>query len=91
MLDLQVTDLTTNNENLPPTLDPQNKKIAPQLNQMFKKTRRGMWIDETFEVVMDVIERGIYSLRKANRSWNLPMSSLVDHLHGKTKSRKMGP
>jgi len=49
-----------------------------------------MWIDERLEVAMDVIEKGTHSLRNASRSWNLPMSSLVDHLHGKTKSRKMG-
>jgi hypothetical protein len=49
-----------------------------------------MWINETLEVAMDVIERRTHSLRRANRSWNLPMSSLVDHLHGETKSRKMG-
>jgi hypothetical protein len=58
---------------------------------MFLKTRRGMWIDERLEVTMAVIERGTHSLRKANSSWNLTMNSLVDHLHGKTKYRKMGP
>jgi hypothetical protein len=57
---------------------------------MFSKTRRGMWIDEMLEVAMDVIEKGTHSLRKANRSWNFPMSSLVDHLNVKTKSKKMG-
>jgi hypothetical protein len=57
---------------------------------MFEKTRRGMWIDETLEVAMDVIERGTHSLRKASRSWNLPMNSLVDHLHGETKFKKLG-
>jgi hypothetical protein len=57
---------------------------------VFSKTKRGMWIDETLEVTMDVTERGTHSLRRANRSWNIPMSSLVDHLNGKTKSRKMG-
>jgi hypothetical protein len=50
-----------------------------------------MWIDEMLEVAMDVIEGGTHSLRRASRSWNLPMNSLIDHLHGKTKSRKMGP
>jgi hypothetical protein len=42
------------------------------------KTRRGMWIDETLEVVMDVIERGTHSLRRANKSWNIPMNSLTN-------------
>jgi hypothetical protein len=35
---------------------------------------------------MDVIERGAHSIRRVNKSWNIPMSSLVDHLNEKTKS-----
>jgi hypothetical protein len=50
-----------------------------------------MWIDETLKSAMDVVERGTHSLKKANKSWNIPMSSIVDHLNGKTMSRKLGP
>ncbi len=50
-----------------------------------------MWTNEVLEEAMDVIEKGTHSIRKANKSWNIPMSSLVDHLNGKTKSRKMRP
>ncbi len=50
-----------------------------------------MWTNEVLKVAMDAIKRGTHSLRKANKSWNIPMNSLVNHLHGKTKSRKMGP
>jgi hypothetical protein len=57
---------------------------------MPSKTRRGMWIDETLEVLMDVIERVTHSLKKATKSWNIPMNSLADHLNGKTRSMKMG-
>jgi hypothetical protein len=32
MLDLQVVDHVINKENLPLVIDPQNKKLAPQLN-----------------------------------------------------------
>jgi len=32
MLDLETTDPTTNKENLPLTSNPQNKRLAPQLN-----------------------------------------------------------
>jgi hypothetical protein len=39
---------------------------------------------------MDIIEKGTHSIRRANKSWNIPTSSLVDHLNGKTISRKMG-
>jgi hypothetical protein len=39
---------------------------------------------------MDAIENGITSLKKASRHWNIPFTSLFDHLYGKTKSRKFG-
>jgi hypothetical protein len=54
------------------------------------KTRKGMWTDETLKVVMDVIEKGTHSLRRARKSWNIPMNSLVDQLNGKIRSMKMG-
>ncbi len=43
------------------------------------------------EATMDVVERGTHSLRRANKSWNTPMNSIIDHLNGKTIFRKMGP
>ncbi len=49
-----------------------------------------MWTNETLKATMDVVERGTHSLRRVNRLWNIPMNSLIDHLNGKTKSRKMG-
>ncbi len=49
-----------------------------------------MWINEMLEIAMDVVERWAHSLRRANKSWNIPMSSIVDHLNGKTISEKMG-
>jgi hypothetical protein len=55
------------------------------------KTKIGIWIDETLEAAMDVVERKTHYLRKANKSWNIPMGSIVDHLNGKTISRKLGP
>ncbi len=39
---------------------------------------------------MDVIE-GTYSMKKATKQWNIPLISLLDHLNGKIKSRKIGP
>jgi hypothetical protein len=54
-------------------------------------TRKDMWTNEALETTMDVVERVTRSLRKANRSWNIPMSSLSNHLNGKTRSRKIGP
>jgi len=49
-----------------------------------------MWIDETLELRMDAIENGTFSIRMANKVWNIPMGSIFNHLNGKTKSRKMG-
>jgi len=40
---------------------------------------------------MEIIKKGIHSLRKANQSWNISLTSLSDHLNGKTRSKKMGP
>jgi hypothetical protein len=79
MLHLQAINLIINKENIPPTFDPQNKKLTPHLNQVPSKTRRS-----------NCIERGIHSLKKANMSLNTELSSLADHLNGRTKSLKMG-
>jgi len=57
---------------------------------MFSKIRKGMWTNGTLKTIMDVVEKGTHSLRRVSRLWNIPMSSLINHLNGKTKSRKMG-
>jgi hypothetical protein len=53
--------------------------------------RKGMWIDEALELTMDAIENGTFSLWKANKAWNIPMSSISNHLNGKTRSKKIEP
>jgi hypothetical protein len=40
---------------------------------------------------MDTIERGFMSLRKSSWYWNIPLTSLLNHLIGKIMSRKCGP
>jgi hypothetical protein len=40
---------------------------------------------------MDAMERGDTSLRKVAKYWNIPLTSLLDHLNGRTRSRKVGP
>jgi hypothetical protein len=37
---------------------------------------------------MDVIEGGLTSLRKVSRHWNIPLTSLSNHLYGKTTFKK---
>ncbi len=61
------------------------------MNQVLLTTRRDMWTYEPSELAMDVVENGTYSLRKASRAWNIPMSFVFDHLNEKPISRKMGP
>jgi len=49
------------------------------------------WTNQQLEDAMDIMERGQTSLRKANRLWNIPLTSLSNHLNGKTTTQKMGP
>jgi hypothetical protein len=49
---------------------------------------RSKWSTQALEKAMDVIERGTTSLRKANRHWNISLTSMFDHLYGKARSRK---
>jgi hypothetical protein len=79
-----------NKENFPFALEPQSKRSS-QMNQVLLTTRRDMWTYEPSELAMDVVENGTYSLRKASRAWNIPMSFVFDHLNEKPISRKMGP
>jgi hypothetical protein len=49
-----------------------------------------MRIDDALEITMDVVERGTYSLIKANKTWNIIFNSFSNHLNGKTRCRIMG-
>jgi hypothetical protein len=40
---------------------------------------------------MDTIERRFMSLKKVSWYWNIPFTSLLDHLVGKIVSRKCDP
>jgi len=40
---------------------------------------------------MHTIEKRFMSLRKVSWYWNIPLTSLLDHLIGKIMSRKCGP
>jgi hypothetical protein len=42
------------------------------------------------EVAMDTMERGQLSLKKVIKFWDILITSLLDHLNGKAKSRKQG-
>jgi hypothetical protein len=51
---------------------------------------RGKWTNETLEEAIDVVENGITSLKKVKRHWNIPLTSLSNHLYGNTRSKKLG-
>ncbi len=42
-------------------------------------------------VDMDTMENCFTSLQKANQTWNIPFTSLSNHLTSKTRSMKHGP
>jgi hypothetical protein len=50
-----------------------------------------MGTNETLKEVMDAIESKTYSLKRANKSWNIPLSSFFDHLNRKIRFEKVGP
>jgi len=52
---------------------------------------KGKWLNKTLEEAMDVVESGITSLKKASKHYNIPLTSLFDHLYGKTTFRKLEP
>jgi hypothetical protein len=40
---------------------------------------------------MDAIESKTYSLKRVNKSWNIPLSPFFDHFNGKTRFKRVGP
>jgi hypothetical protein len=40
---------------------------------------------------MDTMGRGHISLQKKTMYWNIPLTSLSNHLNGRTKNKKVGP
>jgi hypothetical protein len=38
---------------------------------------------------MEVVERGINTMRKASRNWGIPLSFLRNHLNGRIKSKRI--
>jgi hypothetical protein len=43
---------------------------------------KGKWTNEALKEAMEVVERQMHSLRGLNRAWNIPITSLSDHLVG---------
>jgi hypothetical protein len=64
-----------------------NKKKVNRCNQV---NTRGKWINVALEEAMDAIENGT-SLGKLMKHWNIPLSSMSNHLNGKTRNRPCEP
>jgi hypothetical protein len=47
-----------------------------------------MWTNEALKAIMDVIKNGTHSMKRANKSWKIPMISFTNHLNGKTKAKR---
>jgi hypothetical protein len=60
-------------------------------NIISNATKQAKWRDQHLEDTMDTMEKGHFFLRKASRYKNIPLISLSYHLHGRTRSRKVGP
>jgi predicted HTH domain antitoxin len=50
-----------------------------------------MWINQQLENVIDAMERGHTSLRKASRYWNIMLTLFLYHLNGRIEIKKVGP
>jgi hypothetical protein len=48
-------------------------------------------IDEHLEEALDVMKKVVTFFKRANKHWNNPLTSLSNHLNGKTRSKKYGP
>jgi hypothetical protein len=51
----------------------------------------GTWTTETLEEEMDTIQKRHFSMRRANQDWHIFLTFPLNHLNGRTRSRKVGP
>jgi hypothetical protein len=40
---------------------------------------------------MDVVERGHFLMKMVSQHWHILLTFFLDHLNGRTRSRKVGP
>jgi hypothetical protein len=60
-------------------------------NKVPNAIKQAKWIGQHLENAMDMVERGHTSLRKVAKYWNIPLTSLSNHLNGRIRIRKVGP
>jgi hypothetical protein len=64
---------------------------STKFNRIPNATKWAKWTYQHLENAMDVVERKHIFLRKETKYWNIPLTSLSNHLNGRTRRRKMGP
>ncbi len=77
---------------MPPPATPTTPMPMPtiHINIRFNKVSIilpcGKWTDQQLKEAMDVMEKGHTSLMRANKHWNILLTSLSNYLNGKTKA-----
>jgi hypothetical protein len=62
-----------------------------RVNKQANFSKWGKWRNSQLEDAMDVVERRHTYLRKIAKYWNISLSSLLDHMNGRIRCRKLGP
>jgi hypothetical protein len=65
--------------------------VEAKLIKHINISKRGKWTNSQLEDAMDVVERRHTYLKKVAKYWNIPLSSLLDHMNGRIRCRKLGP
>jgi hypothetical protein len=78
-----------NKENIPPRTTLKVDKSTKR-NKVPTLTQQGRWTSEALEEAMNVVKRRETSLMKVSKFWYIPLTSLSNHLNGRTRSKKVG-
>jgi hypothetical protein len=78
-------------ENVPFQIISNTMQRLARTNIVLGTNLRSKCSSESLEVVLNAVEKGITSLRRANKFWDIFVTSFSDHLYGKTRCRKIGP
>ncbi|CAK9198581.1 unnamed protein product [Sphagnum troendelagicum] len=72
-------------------LEPSEEPTKLPVTKRRKITLRGQWTNDTLQEAISAVRRGAMTLRQAGRHYNIPPSSLSDHMTGRITKRKYGP
>ncbi|CAK9861575.1 unnamed protein product [Sphagnum jensenii] len=72
-------------------LEPSEEATKLPVTKRRKITLRGQWTNDTLQEAISAVRRGAMTLRQAGRHYNIPPSSLSEHMTGRITKRKYGP